>query len=204
MLVTSSDRTFWVCYRRDTDQDKIKEIQRALENSFFEVFCFAGRNFAEGHPGGCNALWTSAMIESFHMIREGRSDHQALLTFEADCVPLRADWIDLLAQEWRATRPYQVVGHFHHDHINGNAMFSSTLMRDHSTLLSGCLQGGNWDYANRELFTRIGTDTNLITQLYDQKTLSEEDFMRITKHYGRPALLHGVKDLSAQNGLGSI
>lgn len=197
---------FWICHRRDVDPVTVAKLVAILKPRF-NVFAFPGRNFAEGHPDGCNALWTSAMIESSHRLREGWANHEAILTFEADCVPLRPDWIEALTAEWRAKRPAQIVGHMQtnlingqptRDHINGNAIFKATLLQDHKTLLATSLGGGNWDYSNRELFVKIGADTSLITQLYGQKTITEEEFIRVQKHNTRPALLHGIKDLSAQ------
>jgi hypothetical protein len=190
-------RPFWVCYRRDVDIAKVKEIEQLLAQEF-DVLTFPGRNFAEGHPAGCNALWTSAMVESMHRTREGWTDHQAILTFEADCVPLRPDWIYVLELEWSRLRPAVVVGHKDESHINGNAMFSATLIKDHPMLLQTCLSGGNWDWANRDFFMAKGAGTDKMHQLYQCQTISEDDFLRIVKNSGRPAFLHGVKDLSAQ------
>jgi hypothetical protein len=147
-------------------------------------------------------MWTSVMIESCHRLREGWAHHQAVLTFEPDCVPLRADWISALELEWIKRRPATIVGHLHDEgypsaHINGNAIFSATLAQDYPGVMTTAYMG-SWDFANRELFLKIGVDTDLIYQLYGLKTIAEEDFIRIRKHEGRPALLHGVKDRSAQ------
>ena len=190
-------RPFWVCYRRDVDLSQIEKIKSLLSQEF-DVLAFPGRNFAEGHPAGCNALWTSAMVESMHRIREGWSDHQAILTFEADCVPLRPDWIYVLEREWARLRPAIVVGHKDESHINGNAMFSATLIRDHPMLLQNSLSSGNWDWMNRDFFMAKGSGTDKMHQLYQCQTISEDEFMRIAKNGCRPAFLHGVKDFSAQ------
>jgi hypothetical protein len=189
-------RDFWLCWRRDCDPGKISDIKLLLGQQF-SVFDFIPRNHGEGHPYGPNAMWISAMTESSHRVREGWSDHQAILTFEADCVPLRPDWITCLEREWLARQPAQVVGHIHTDHINGNAMFGANVLKDHPEIVSRAYMG-SWDYANRELFMKIGRNTDLIFQLYQQPTISEEDFLRIIKNGVRPALLHGIKDLSAQ------
>jgi hypothetical protein len=189
-------RDFWIIYRRDCDQGLIQHATKLLNDSFRAV-AIQARNYGEGHPDGCNALWTSAMIESWHMTREGRAMHEAILTFEADCVPLRPDWIDVLENEWIKNRPAQVVGHQDENHINGNAMFGATLLRDQPMVLQNS-SNGNWDWANRFLFNKIGKNTDMIFQLYQQKTIEEDQFIRILKNGTRPALLHGVKDSSAR------
>ena len=190
---------FWVSYRRDVDSITRQAIDRTLSEKF-EVVSFLGRNFATGHPEGCNALWESTMMEAWHRSREGFTQAQAILTFEADCVPLRSDWILALESEWIRLQPAEIVGHVHtigHEHINGNAMFRSTLLRDHPTITNHPAQAF-WDFTNRFRFLKIGKDTPLIFQLYNWKTISEEDFIRVNKDGVRPALLHGIKDDSAR------
>jgi hypothetical protein len=112
---------FLFAARHDADHDPktIADVSRR-----FNVFTFKSGRFGTGWPHGCNDLWFATMewAGSF----APKYGWKAVLTFEADCVPLTDDWIQSLSDEWDRCKKY-VVGSMQphpNQHVNGNALFS--------------------------------------------------------------------------------
>lgn len=197
---TRQDLEFWVVYRRDTPKEYIHWANDHLSRVFRRVFFFEAPNFADGFPMGCNLLWNSTMLIAGSARVAGLNQATGILTFEPDCVPVTRNWMDALCDEWEADDS-PVVGNFvgepPNQHVNGNAMFDVNLMRQYPELGS---YGGEqaWDTCHGRLLTRIGRDTNLITQKYQARTITREELFSIRKNGMQPALFHGVKDGSAR------
>lgn len=116
--------------RFDTPHDR---GMNAVMSKKFPTFVHHGRRKAVGWPHGCNDLWLDFMAR---LSEKNGLGYKAVLTFEADCMPLTFDWIEKLHAEWdaaNATTPVCVVGALSPTrrldgtpitHCNGNALFS--------------------------------------------------------------------------------
>lgn len=190
------DVDFALFRRRDITDDQWKEWM-AIACEKFNTRIIRCNRFGTGWPFGSNDVWADCMLQVADLVNSGKEKWDGVLTFEPDCVPLRVDWIDVLKNEWEKAREegYQVIGHLHGEgdgaHINGNAIFSATMIRDHPQTASS---GTSWDMQHRQLFMEIGRDTNAIFQIYADKNLHTPDQLgKIRKNGEIPALLHGMK-----------
>ena len=194
------NREWLVSYRRDTPIDRVWNIQKALEAKFSRVFAVRAARYANGWPAGSNALWFSTMIYAAELRATGQIEAEGVLSFEADNVPLRQDWMDRLESAYEHRRK-PVVGNLHRchipDHINGNAIFPIDFLTQYPQMLETPATTA-WDFYNRELLLAIGQDSPYLTQLYQRKNLTLDEWRAITKFTVRPALLHGIKDGSAR------
>lgn len=132
----------------------------------------------------------------------GKITATGVLTFESDCIPLRHDWIDLLAAEWADAEAngLQCVGHAHGEpeptHINGNAIFHSKLTLKYP-ILEGSDSTIGWDVFHGQFLLSIGRDTNAIFQKYRMPNVSREEVEALRKGGVIPSIFHGVKGLTA-------
>jgi hypothetical protein len=186
-----------LAYRRDTPLNRVGMIQTILAKRFTKVSSYRAELHGEGWPAGANALWTSTMLFAARM----QTSCQGILTFEADCVPVREDWMPVIMEAYKS-RHKPVVGNLHQsagleDHINGNAIWPLKLL-DHYPELRQTPAQHAWDYFHRKLLLSLAEDTPAIMQLYARKELSEGEWLGLQKHARRPALLHGIKDGSAR------
>jgi hypothetical protein len=195
---------FFLVYRKDCPHWVPREFQKLAGKKFKALACLA-RNHDTGHPSGSNMLAGSAFIEMEILRRTEVVRNDGFLLFEPDCVPLAADWLEQLSNEWeRAKRDgKEACGHWHQQgdastlHLNGNAIFRTDFYDRHPTTIVGCGTQG-WDYWFRDRLIPISCDTYAIQQYYNCPSITLEALEGVTKHGRRPALLHGVKDSSAR------
>jgi|SRR5215475_1029001 len=188
----------WVLsHRKDTPLSRVYQCQGLLLKVFDQVMVFKAARYANGWPGGSNALWRSTMED----IARLEISEPGILTFEPDCVPLSADWLDRLDGAY-ANRARPILGHIHQEetidqHVNGNAIWPVDLAIRWPQVLEAPPTMA-WDYWGRNFYIREAEDTALITQWYRRRKLNEEEWETIEKHGLRPVLLHGVKDSSGR------
>jgi hypothetical protein len=187
-----------VSFRKDTPLTRVAEIENQLCNYFDNVWISQAREHAIGWPAGPNALWRSAMADVYQLSTDGSLEPAAgVFLFEPDCVPMREDWIDALDEAYGA-REKPIMGNVHDgSHINGNAIFPLKACKDWPQLLS-TPRDVAWDWFHRTFIMEHGQDTPLLTQVYKRKQIQRAEWGAIQKCGVRPAVLHGVKDLSAQ------
>lgn len=191
---------FFLTYRKDTPPVIHKYFEGIAKQKFSTAIARPARNHDTGWPGGANMLAFSAMMEIGVLRREGLCHNDAFLLFEADCIPLAADWIDQLSREWEAVKAKgkEAVGHWHQQggpetlHMNGNAIFRADFIEQHPTWIIGPATQG-WDYWFREQFIPVSCDSNLIFQHYNRHGITMEELQAIEKNGVRPALFHGIK-----------
>lgn len=201
--VRRSDVEVAIAWRRDTNAFAVRELADIAKTKFAVVHPLRGQRRGTGHPLGCNDLWQESMDAVLRMKKSGSTKADGVLTFEADCLPLRPDWINVLRTEWMMARQLGklVLGHAHSKpsdapktHINGNAIFAADILATHSTL--GDSNGRNgWDTHNGKLLLSIGQDTFAIYQKYRMHQISRDEIEGIRKFDRIPALFHGVKTL---------
>jgi len=200
---------FWLIYRKDCSQEVPRRFEKMARLKFGRAGAFMARNHDVGWPGGSNMLAMSAMMEMNLLYRQGLCRNEAYLLFEPDCVPLALDWMDQLAAEWELTKAagLEAFGHWNMPgsipdnlHMNGNACFRSDFFDLHPQWTVGAATQG-WDFFYRDKYISVSRDSYAIQQYYNAPTISQEALESVQKHGKRPALLHGVKDGSARNGV---
>lgn len=188
---------FCLAVRRDTPQEHVDTAARLAALKFSRVTVVRGERAGVGWPEGPNDLWAETMMRVSLAKKQGHIQADAVLTFEADCVPLRADWIDVLEAAWDGaqSRGKRVCGHAHGeppDHINGNAIFEIGLLRRHPDLYNSNQRKG-WDAHHGGLLLTIGEDTDAITQVYNLRDYTRQTLEAQRKGGKIPALFHGAK-----------
>lgn len=200
------DVVFLVSFRYDAQPPDDAAIS-ALQEKFSSVLVRRGNRMGDGHPNGCNALWLDTMMHAATIGTQRRIT--GVLTFEADVVPISRDWIDGVRREWKACESVgkQVTGHLHRphpgvpEHINGNALFSTQLMRVMPSI-TAIPHNVAWDLHLAKDFQRIWKASNFIHNYYRKETATPEE---ILKWMGNGhVLIHGVRDSSARDFIGGL
>lgn len=193
------DHTFCIAMRRDTPMEHVTEAARLLGQKFETVWVVRGERRGEGWPEGPNDLWAETMMRVSIANKTAPKRHTGVLTFEADCIPLRADWIDVLDGYWDGAerRGEDCAGHANGeppDHINGNAIFRIGLLRRYPQL-NGADRRKGWDHFHGELLLSRGEDIDGIVQEYNLREYDRTHISKVRKHGVVPALFHGTKGL---------
>lgn len=200
---------FFLIYRKDCDGRLPKFFEELAGMRFGTARACMARNHDVGWPGGSNMLAFSAMMEMAMLAQQGVCKAPAYLLFEPDCVPLSFDWLDQLSAEWdnTAAEGKEAFGHWNMPgsipdnlHMNGNAVFMSNFYDRHPQWMVGSGNQG-WDFFFRQQYISVSRDSYAIQQYYAARTITQDQLEAVTKHGRRPALLHGVKDDSARQGV---
>lgn len=187
------------CARRDCGQD-MEAIKYAGRR--FNCYTFTSRRDGIGWPFGANELWFATMTHIYEQrVLQNIPNYKAILTFEADCVPLVRDWVSKLSEEFSKCNA-KVVGYMQSApalHINGNCLFSGDItFLDFVRRIGSCSPSLGWDVALAKKFQRQGwSHTNLIRNFWGSPTISPEAMVYLQNEGA--ALLHGIKDESALN-----
>lgn len=167
----------------------------------FDVRTFTSTNHAVGHPYGPNRLWFDSMIHLYDT--RDQQTYDAVLCFEADACPLRADWIDKLIEAWDSRPPSaRVIGHLLPPpptrHINGNCLVSGAEENlGWIRRIGGCSPAHGWDTALARRFEARGwADTPTIRSHWRLPTLENAYFLKLCEE--GCVLFHGCKDDSAK------
>lgn len=202
-----ADIEFIVSARRDTNPVTVAAIATLAATRFANVRVIKGKRFGTGWPQGCNDLWQETMMRVSQMHDSGHIKSDGVLTFEADCLPLRPDWLNQLALEWAHAKGIGklICGHAHcwpleedaeqagkPGHINGNAIFHCSAT-DRLPALNGSDARVGWDCYHSKLLLTNGVDTPMIAQKYRIKSIQREQIEAIRKDGQIPALFHGIK-----------
>lgn len=192
---------FAVCYRRDTPQRLADAVAEIARTKFDSVHMIQGKRNGKGWPQGPNDLWAETMMRASMMKREKKTQADAILTFEPDCIPMRPDWIDVLRSEWAKTDGLglDIFGHAHSNHINGNLVARIGLLRKYPVLNGSGNQG--WDAFHGTLLLKIGRDSFSIFQHYRMRGANRNVVERLRKDGAIPALFHGIKKYDGFNAV---
>lgn len=121
--------------------------------------------------------------------------------YEADNVPLRKDWLDVMIAEWRKAREAgkALLGCWHDTcspvgHVNGNVIFSPDLC-GHIQGLTGGPANVPWDIFLAEKFEPHWMKSKNLVNLYRETEVPKS---KLFTAKGKPkfASCHGVKDSS--------
>lgn len=197
--VKRHDVEFCLSARRDVGTDDMDRLQRLAETKFAVVHRILGRRAGTGWPAGPNDMWAETTTRMSIARREGKTSMPAMLTFEPDCVPLCANWIDRLKAAWVRASGHgkDCCGHqeTEKDHINGNGIFRVGIQIKHPALY-GCGGDEGWDCQHGHLLLKIGEDAPEIFQRYQWDNYTYENILGIRKHGKVPALFHGTKGMN--------
>jgi hypothetical protein len=190
----SEHASFMLAGRYDVRHDE--SVLAKLRTRFPFVHPFIASHKGEGHPLGCNVLWWASMFHVYQQVRDKNWHFDAALYFEADCVPLRKDWIAAIHKEWYDQGGPLIMGHKHDKpahHVNGNCVIHTRLPESVPQVKRPFYQGA-WDLvlASRAIHASRGTPT--IFNDYQRRNIGEAELFRDS----RMAMYHGVKDESAR------
>lgn len=173
----------------------------------FRVFTHISKRRGTGWPNGCNDLWF-ASVEWMHCMIEAKKvpAYKAALTFEADCVPLAANWISRLSRAWDDANRNKltfVLGPMLQapgPHINGNMLLSGNPAFTNwvTRKVGGAPPNAGWDYVLYPDFRRWGAqDCPIMRSYWGSKTFLRSSFDSEMAH--GTVFIHGVKDDSLLN-----
>lgn len=127
----------------------------------FDIYTHRTRRRETGWPAGPNAMWFDCITRVYELRKAKHlPEYEALLTFEADCCPLRPGWLDLLYAEWKRAN-VKFMGdilEYPGQHMNGNLFVSGdmALLGKLAHKIMGCAPSGGWDFLLAPLFKQAG------------------------------------------------
>lgn len=196
-----SDVEFAVSIRRDSDVSKAQELVKLLETKFQKVHFHRCTRSGKGWPHGCNDLWFDTMTWGYELLKHRQTRASGIFTFEADNVPLKRDWINILAKEWKERgEGVHVVGNKSDDpspHINGNGIFALDLYERYPAKMTGCSGTQGWDMYIAKTFLPVSKDSSELFQVYKMQDITRESLDAIKKNGNTPAFFHGTKGTTA-------
>lgn len=153
-----------LCCRFDCTHDKqvVEHISKK-----FDTYTHVSRRREVGWPAGCNALWFETVTRIYELCAAKHLPrYSGILTFEADCAPLRPGWLELLWADWDRAK-VKFMGNIvpaPAEHMNGNLVLSgdTEMLRKLATKIMGCAPSGGWDFLLASVFKQAGwygTDT---------------------------------------------
>ena len=189
-----------VVHRRDCARPR--EIEELLSSAFKKVMVYRSKRHETGFPAGPNGVWCDMMQHIAAMHRSREWSYDAVLTTEADAIPLVLDWPQRLLSAWDRAES-AVAGCWHPNgehrvgHINGNALFHPMVVTmDHR--LAGCSTRVAWDTYLANVFHQLGwEDIPEIRNLYQARNVEPFVFEHLLRN--DCVWLHGVKDSTARD-----
>jgi hypothetical protein len=163
----------------------------------FNTFSYTCPRREIGWPSGCNALWQGTLDYVRQMMGCKRMPrYDAILTFEADAVPLVPDWLDRLHRDWKEAGCFVAGALIRGDeHINGNALFSTSPFFLEAILKRKVPVGIGWDRYLYSIFKSFGRkDLPGFRSHWQRQTVGAEELERLLTE--GVYFYHGVKDAS--------
>lgn len=166
----------------------------------FETVLYRSRRRGTGHPSGCNDLWHDLVGEVWRRCLQmpGWKDAiSGVFSFEADTVPMSADWLDRILAEWAVARdqgklmlgcemPTPLP------HINGNMVWVPDLFGQVRGL-EGCPSQHAWDVFHASKWMDKALASKEIVNFYKAVEVPRKRVFD-PKGRARYAFVHGVKD----------
>lgn len=180
------------------DKELVKYVSRR-----FNVYTHTSMRQGTGWPCGCNGLWFGSAEWCYHMIAAKKAPaYRALINMEADCFPMRRDWLAELRKQWVAVssvRPVAMAGDIiqmgGREHINANALLSGDLkfLRWMVKVAGGHEKAAGWDWYLADDIRRWGwAQLPGVRSCWNTPTFTEEDWKR--EQEDETCMFHGVKD----------
>jgi hypothetical protein len=187
----SAEADFLVVNRFDCDP--LDAAVTAALSRKFNVYTYRSTIHITGWPGGCNALWLSAMEWVSSMIEARRvPGYKAIFTFEADGAPIPADWVRRLSTAWDQANAITTVtiagpmvggpGYSIHAHINGNCLITGDVKKLAEIKRSAWAVSPTvgWDYALAGWFAGNGwANIPEMRSYYNSAAFSPADYQKM-------------------------
>lgn len=165
----------------------------------FNVYSHISRRREVGWAGGCNGLWFGTM-DWIYSVNEAKRfpQYKAILTFEADAVPLSPNWISEISRAWDAGQPTKVMGAMQTspaEHCNGNCLFSGDIkfLKHIARDIGGCSPHAGWDFALRGTFKRLGwKNSPLFRSWWNYPSMTAETYEQLLRE--NVVFFHGIKN----------
>lgn len=148
-----------------------------------------------GWPAGPNGMASDLFMESLQRWRtRAWSNVEAVWLLEADAMPLKANWLDLIRAEWETAgkegkivlgawqKEWSPVGH-----VNGNLLFAPNLA-SRVRGLEGCPPHIPWDTYHAVALSRHWKKSSLMVNFYKRTEVKPEELQP------QWCFVHGVKD----------
>lgn len=185
-----------ISYRYDSQPPEAWIVEKA-KKTFITTIVKKGIRNQTGHPAGCNALWMDTMVHASELGNARQIDY--VFTFEADCVPIKKDWIDSLRRELVIAKEQgkKVIGHVNEqtdhciEHINGNAVFHTQLVRNFP-ILTTCPPSEPWDLWIVKHTKNFWFPSSFIFNAYRKSGWGDENFIELQKK--GHSMVHGIRD----------
>ncbi len=120
----------------------------------FPILHIQSKREATGHPDGAFGLWAGTMDALSEAWAAGHLRAHSVFTLEADGVPLRADWLDILIEAHARTLAAgkRITGPEMNalPHVNGSLVAHLSLWQDRQSL-HRCPPGQAWDLFHAEV-----------------------------------------------------
>lgn len=179
----------------------------------FKVWTLKGTRRSVGWPAGCNDLAIDLLHQSAGLCRPGGAwrEHKALYLMEPDVLPMCRDWLKRLSDEWDVAQEHEkfVLGawspfHSAVGHINGNMLVAPDLVFRVPGII-GSPETLGWDAFYAGQFSPHWWKSILMQNHYDyRKNIPQEVLFSCVDGITPPAVIHGVKDLSAEQSVRKI
>lgn len=188
------------------------ETQKYVAKKFSTTHAHRSRRPIKGWPTGPNAMVMDLFILSHEKHSAGQWDYAAIMLLEADCIPLRASWIEEIHREWHEQKQLLLgcwVGaknEIHKSHMNGNLLFSPRLTFTFPFLRAKTTPVSAWDVhfwkywqgsarASRLIYSDYRVPFSNCDELWRPRVYEKGSALGACQV--QPAWLHGCKDQRA-------
>ena len=182
--------------RYDCDHDK-ETISYVSQK--FPVHWITTHTKWTGWPGGCTAV----ALDTLEWVAANRKDAVGVLMIEPDCVPMGADWLNQLLDEWNDARMLDkwIMGAWRdsggpYGHLNGNCVLLpafANLVRARDIIGPDLA----WDAAVAPYIKDHWYITGAIKNCFESRNATIQRMLTPDVGEFAPALVHGFKDDSA-------
>ncbi|HXJ49639.1 MAG TPA: hypothetical protein VNF91_10770, partial [Candidatus Acidoferrum sp.] len=184
--------------RFDLEETKLGWDTAVYCGTKFKVMRVRSKREAMGHPDGSFAVWAGTLDALAEGWASGSLQAQSALMLEADGVPLRADWIDILVAEHKRTLESgkRITGPEMNEgtpHLNGSMFVHLSAWLDRPSL-HRCPPGQAWDLFHADVLMTEGRGTGRMRNVYGASRWSADALRNMAREC---AWLASSKDDSA-------
>lgn len=179
----------------------------------FDVWTITGTRHGTGWPHGCNEMALDLFQQAGYRSKPGRpwANHKGIYLIESDVMPMCKDWLQRISDEWDVAQESGkfLMGawsafHSATGHINGNLIARLDIALKIKGLES-CPPKAGWDAYFAPKFYPHWHKSILQQNHYDYRAnIPPEILFSCVDGVTPPAVVHGVKDFSAERQVRDI
>lgn len=197
-LHPEKDNGFKFMFTRRFDATPVDDETLRYVGRKFDILTHQCRRKEVGWPAGCNGVASDMFMLAQEKLNRGEwKNVSAVWLLESDILPLKSNWLYLIADEWKRAREANklIMGAWseHHSpvgHINGNMLFHPSLC-DRVPGLEGSAPHIGWDVYHAMRLSRHWWKSDQMLNLYRGQNVSTGDLYGPNTNY---AFVHGIKD----------